>query len=83
MHCITGLQLIVAFLLAWAHCNSQVSFGSCSSFPCITFFEAVQVIQAFQFLAATSERLTGNKNPHDNCQRSDRATLHSKHSVGR
>lgn len=63
MHCITGLQLIVAFLLAWAHCNSQVTICSCSSFPCITFFEAVQVIQAFQSLAATSGRLTVNKTP--------------------
>lgn len=41
------------------------------------------MIQAFQSVAETSERLTRNKTPHDNCRRMDRATLHSKFSVGK
>lgn len=36
MHCITGLQLIVAFLLAWAHCNFELSICSCL-FPLYNF----------------------------------------------
>lgn len=41
------------------------------------------MIQAFQCVAAASERLTRNKNPHDNCRRMDQAKLHSKFFVGK